>query len=310
MNSCHNSSVSGAPLSASPRFAYIAQLDTNGVVVCTLDSVGAYSDCAVADVEAGTKPQNVQGIVLNQAGTRAFMTLNSTDNVMQCDVNDTIGAFSNCTTTAVTSPTGFDAHYGMLTLNPNESLAYLVDEHSGAARVVACAISSGVIQDTCTDVGMPSGSSEAPAGITLNAAGTKAFVHNDTSSNTLFVCAVAGTTFSACNAVSGGGAVSFMAPTASVLSHDESRIYITDSSANKIYICDSSTVGNRFTNCADTGAPANGYWGITLNSNNSVAYATDFISRIFSCSLNSNGTFNTCSNLILTGEPTAITLKY
>ncbi len=90
----------GIVLNAAGTRAFIAgeSVNSNGQVIeCTVNpATGAFSDC---DDTGATGLVFPKGIVLNAAGTRAFIASASNHQVVECTVNPANGTFSNCANT-------------------------------------------------------------------------------------------------------------------------------------------------------------------------------------------------------------------
>ncbi len=288
------------------RFAYIANYgETPSVLACTLDMFGAIETCqdTGGGIPAGF---GANGITLNNAGNTAFLTGFSEPRVYQCPVNASTGTFSNCTFTTITTPSGYTPEYGMLVLNPTNTLAYIGDN---SGRILACPIANNVIQGDCVDTGAIV--EDSISGVTLNRAGT-VFYGANYGAPEVTVCAVNGGTFSSCVQKTGGGAITFTEPGGVVLNRAETLVYITDYNAGKVYAC-STTPNNTssFANCFTAASGITEAWGIALNAANTVAYVTDFSGLIYTCPVNTDATFGSCT--ITSGqviEGTGIALGY
>ncbi len=90
----------GIVLNAAGTRAFIAGESVNSnvqVIECTVNpATGAFSDC---DGTGATGLVFPKGIVLNAAGTRAFIASASNHQVVECTVNPANGTFSNCANT-------------------------------------------------------------------------------------------------------------------------------------------------------------------------------------------------------------------
>lgn len=305
-----NVSVSSAP--KTPRFAYVTQYDsTHAVVVCTVEPTsGLLSDCV--DVGAHGVLDNTfpQGITINSAGTIAYLTgYTDTPFAYQCTINQNDGTFSECSSSNITTPTGYNPEYGMLTLNSASTTTYIADS-SGSGRILACPIVSGVISPICSDTGA-TGIGNDPAGIVFNTSGTIAYIGDYSTSNTVTECAFNGSTFSSCNNKTGDDTLSFTDPAGVVLNSSGSILYVTNSSAANVYGCETTPNGpTEFSHCFIATAGISDAWGITLNAQGTVAYVTDYINTVSICPILPDGTFPTCTPNTSFTSPVGIALLY
>jgi len=295
-----------------PTFALVNSYNGSAAVyACSLNqTTGAIISCSSAgggSVISGTAPE---GIVVNAAQNTAFLT-GGTDEpfVYQCPLNASTGTFGTCTRTEIITPSGYDPQYGMLALNPANTIAYLGD---ATGRILACPISNNVILGTCTDTGATN-INNTIAGINLNRAGTMAYIANY--ENFITVCKVNGSTFSSCikktgGSFTGGVSIPFIEPGQAALNGAETLVYVTDFSPGKVYAC-STTPNNTssFASCFVAGSITNA-WGITINARNTMAYITDFNNTVTACRILTNGTFSSCTTNTSISEPVGIALVY
>lgn len=286
----HTVTVSFSPLPA--KFSYIANNGASGslgdptISSCAINPTsGLITSCQGAGGESVIAGIFANGIALNNEGTKIF--LNSQDslnaNVYQCSVNRTDGTFSACTAILITSPTGYYASYGFLTLNPDNTLAYLIDGFN--SRILACPMVSGTLSGVCSDTGA-SNIDDSMVGIVLNKAGTTAYIGNYDGFVT--ICSVSGTTFSGCVQHTGGGMITFSKPSGVALNNTESILYIADYNNNKVYGCSPN-----FSTCF-VAANVPVAYGIALNEANTFVYVTNFTDT-YMCQINNDGTFSACT---------------
>jgi hypothetical protein len=318
-----NVSVNTTPPIPTAKFLYVASYTYTGpyVSVCTLDpttkEIATCNDAGQSSVFNGVPLAN---IVLNSHSTIAYI-LNgygspSVPYVYQCEINPTDGTFSSCSQTSITSPNGFDAYYGSITLNPTNTIAFITDYNNGAGRILACPITNNVISGTCTDTGATSVSYYGP-GLALNKAGTTAYIGNDATPVGLTVCSVTGSTFSSCSNISGGTLVggssfTFSGVAGVALTNSENTLYIVENANSIIYGCPPPSVGNpTLTNCFIATSTINNAWGVALNAANTSAYVTDFNNSTYSCAINSSdGTFSCAAPYTGISAPDGVALSY
>ncbi len=290
-----------------PRFAYIGNFsESPSVVLCSLNAnTGAIQACQ--DSGGGVPPSfGSNGIVFNNSGRNVFITGDGdTHLVYQCSVNPMNGMFYACSSTDITLA-GYAPEYGMIALNPANTLAYIGDN---SGRIIVCPIVNNVIQNSCANTGA-TGVNTSVSGLTLNKAGTTAYVANYSPAR-ITVCSVNGTSFSSCIAKTGGSPITFTEPGDVALNNAETIVYITDYDVGKVYGC-STTPNNTstFSSCfvAVSGIP--NAWGIALNASNTVAYVSDFSSNLYTCPILNTGVFGTCKVSASVLEGTGIALGY
>ncbi|MBV9575105.1 MAG: hypothetical protein JO149_00605 [Gammaproteobacteria bacterium] len=299
--------------SLTARLAYITQGYTQGVKVCAVDPTdGTLSNCIDAGGGSAIATINPQGIVIDHAGQNAFLTAGfiNQPNVFQCAINPVTGVFSSCSVTTITSPSGYQPYYGLLTLNSASTIAFIVDYNNGATnRVLACPITNGTINPLCTDTGA-TGLTSDNAGIILNSTNTKAYIGGYGNSY-ITVCDVNGATFSSCLNKTGGGSISFSEPAGVALNAADNILYVADNVFHGVYACDTTPNGTgQFNNCFVATTLPTQPWNIVINKTNTFAYLTDYGSSVYICPILPNGTFATCTVNTSISQPVGIALKY
>jgi hypothetical protein len=293
------------------KFAYVANFSNPSVAVCTLNqSNGVVESCQDAGGDSVLNGIDAQGIVLNKTGTYAYITAESGNSVYQCAIDQATRLFTSCSATTITSPAGYSPLYGMITLNPANTIAYVVDYHGSPSRVLACPLVGNIISGTCIDTGATLNAESAQ--ITVNNTGTVAYIANYVSGG-VEVCNInaAGTVFSGCIDKTGGSGISFNEVGGVALNADQTIIYVSDYGAGKIYGCSTtSNGGGTFNSCFLARTAPSQSWGITVNELNTVAYYADYDASLYACPILANGTFPICSiNTTLSG-PVDVTLAY
>ena len=247
--------------------------------------------------------------MLNSSGTVAYMSNASDSNktVFQCTVNQTTKEFDTCTSTTITSPSTYTPYYGQLALNQAETTVYLVNY--GSNEIFACPIVSGTITDNCVNTNA-SGITQSLVQIALNQDDSIAYIG---SFGGVVRCHVSGTSFSACQSVTGDGTISFSSPTGVALNNTGNKIYVAeDTNPMNIYVCSTTMSGLNFSNCtvAYSHLPT-ASWAITLNASNTVAYITDYNNTTYACAISgSDGTLSNCVTSTGAPVPTSTALLY
>jgi hypothetical protein len=316
-----NGPVSCQQFSLTQQFAYI----TNGfpgdpndphVSRCSLDSLtGDILSCvnAAADAAAQTKfsaSGGFNGIYLDNLRNLVYLSVSFSGlpDVYQCSVNPQ-GLFTDCSLTTITSPSGYQSSYGMLTVNSSNTIAYLVSEPGSLSAVLACPINANVISDTCTDTGATVSSGAVQ--IALNSNNSVAYI-GSYSDNYVTVCNVSsdGLSFTSCVNKTGGGIINFSGPAGVALNNSQSLLYVADYTNGEVYFCSTTPNGlsTTFDNCSLATTGLASLNGIALNENNTTAYIAQF-GDTYVCPINPDGTFDTCSASALAPNATAVALS-
>ena len=285
------------------------------VSICTLDgSSGAIGSCQDAGGESVFAGIPIQGIVVNNLGTIAYLSNGngsaSTPYAYQCQIDPVSHTFSSCTSTTITTPTGYTPYEGMLGINSTSTMVYLTDE---TARILACPIVANTISGTCTDTGAAPISSNV-AGIVLNKAGTTAYIGNYNGPTGVEVCAANGGAFSNCVNKTGGSVngtpFSFQSVGGVALNYTEDTVYIADFNGSSVYGC-STTPSNAttFANCfiANSANPA---FNVVINATHTAAYLSNFGTDVYTCPILADGTFPTCTTTTFVGDTVGMALLY
>lgn len=294
--SCQNytdiSMGSEGPATAS--FAYITNNNASGgdlsptVSLCFIEA-GTQDLINCQNAGGGTLLNSIfsQGIVINSTNTRAYINSedNSNFNIYQCDINTTTKTFSNCTATLITSPSGYYADYGFLTLNHDNTRLYAVDGLN--SRVLMCPIVGGTVQGICNSTNATQ-LSDSAAGIVLNRAENTAYIANYNGWVTKCKVNPINSTFSACTQFTGGGSITFSRPAGVALNYAETLLYVTDYNQGKIYVCTPT-----FSTCEIAGS-VDGAYGIAVNQKSTAAYVTNY-SNTYVCPINPDGKFGVCA---------------
>jgi hypothetical protein len=296
------STPSGTP-TPTARLLYVANADfATGVAVyvCVLNAATeVITSCQSAGGGAAIVGVGVQGIVLSNDGTQAYLTNGNGDaNIYQCPINVSDGTFGTCVASAVTVTNAGGAYnsggYGMLTLNTENTFAYLVDSANND-RIDACPVSAGVINSAaCTTSGLPNTSSQSGEGIIINKASDAMYVADY--SDGIYVCNVSGATISSCILKTGGGAISLSHIADIALNPSENLLYATSYTNNSVYVCDATPNGtNQFSNCVVATNAVGNASGVVINAKNTMAYVSTFGSSVYACPVLTGGTFGACT---------------
>jgi hypothetical protein len=314
-NSCTRSAVPlhvlTTPMPTTPTFAYVTQASGSTLVsVCEVNqSTGLLASCHTAgggsELSGALVPQ---GITIDAAGATAYInTYASPYGLYQCPIYANTGMFGACTQSIITSP-AYNSYYGLLTLNTNDTVAFIND--STGPAVLACPVLSHTIQSVCSNTGATNLSGEL-TGISLNAANTVSYVGSY--ANYITTCTVSSNTFSNCGKKTGDGVTTFAEAIDVALNSAGTIVYITDNDTGDVYGCDvtgMSTGSSTFSACFTATHLSPQPWGIAINQSNSFAYLTDYDSTVSTCPILEDGTFSACIANSSFTEPVDIALFY
>jgi len=288
----------GIKIQTNAKYAYFTnEAGSTPVTVCTLNqTTGAIVSCQSAgggSAIAGIEPE---GIVINNTNTIAYISPGTdTPHVYQCPINGADGTFGTCTSTTITSPSGYYAYYGFLTLNPANNIIYLAN-YGGTADVFACSVNNGVINGACQSTGITNFNYYV-VGLALNKTATTAYIgHGFGSGQGVTVCSVNGPSFSGCVNKTGGGGYTFVSPAGVALNASGNILYIADEEGNTVYGCSTTTQsGASFNSCFPATTQVPDPWAITVNADNTTAYVTNYGNTVYTCPIVADGTFGTCT---------------
>lgn len=261
----------------------------DGVEVCAVQSDGTLNNC----IPAGNTINNFDGpasISINANNTIAYVVNYPGTSISVCPINAD-GTFANCIQNV-----SFNFSYGGSAISPDGNTLFVTNYNNNT--VDACPIDAFGLLGSCVDTGAGTsiGSTQSPYGMTLNKAGTIAYVASlGTSSDEVAVCTVSGTTFTCQDS---GGA--FASPLGIAFSSDESQVYVGNTQLNppfvfpSVSVCDVGPGGSL--SCLDSGYSVGTPWGILIDGQSGNAYVSDYTANsIALCSINpSNGQFNSC----------------
>ena len=235
---------------------YIGQFDfvqgTSLVKTCTVNSeTGLLTDCLDT---GGTGFDTIQDIVLNEAGTKAFITnlgpqvippAPNEGYVRVCDVNPTTGMFSNCINGDVvgaTLPSGIALNASgtriFITNIPNVIFTCDVNVVTGAFSNCENSGEAGIL---------------IPSAIRLNASGSKAFIINFLPEISISVCDVNESTGAISNCTNVGASI--INAKKMHFNYAGNKVYVTNyTPTDALTLCDVNVNTGAFSNCATTGS--------------------------------------------------------
>lgn len=306
--SCQN--YNNLIININPTHAYVTNSNGSVISVCTLNSsTGLITTCQNAgggSALSGTEPQ---GIVLNNAGTMAYISSFALADVIQCPINAN-ASFGTCIATPITSPSGFFSEYGMITLNSTNTIAY-IPQYDPSPGVIACPIVNDLILGTCTNTGA-TGLTGYPSGIVLNSTDTVAYIAAYGNSPGVVVCDVSGTTFSNCVLKTGNGTgITFSEPGGVALNTSGNILYVADYGTGSVYGC-AVTPNNTafFSSCFTATTSTPDAWGIAIDKSGTFAYVANYNTNVYQCPILPNGTFGSCTTQVGFTEAVDVAFGY
>lgn len=288
--SCQTSTFS---VTAGPKNAYITNNANGTVLICPIQSNGAFGHCN----DSGNTFSSPIGIRFNSSGTIAYIVNNlggGAAAVSLCPVN-TDGTFGNCTGSGSTG-TAFILPFD-IALNSADTIAYVTNVSLAVVPVLACPINANGTLGSCSTAGATAGQIPRPRGIVLNRSGSRAYVVSYFTSDVILCNVNTNGTFGSCGSAGNTGSGSFSSPSGITLNADETKAYVANSGNNTISVCPINSNGT-FGACVYSGNSGTAFSNpvfVALNSTKALAYVTNVLSNsVLMCPLNENGGFGAC----------------
>ncbi len=279
-------SAGNSPISLEVEIArrrlFVTNVSNSKVIVCDVDgTTGALNGCTDTNADNLGQPFS---IVLNNAGTRAYIA-DARDNVIiLCNVSPS-GIFSGCGDAGgslIDQPLS-------IALRANESQLFIVNEIGNT--VVNCAVNAanGML-DSCTLI--PNVSFNDPTSLIL-----------DTTNNYAYITEYAAGQVQNCEVELNGNlsnctssnATTLNQPYGIVFNSDETRAYIANNGNNTVTLCDVSNT-RQFSSCVVTlDKDLNFPRGIVLNSTHAYI-ANRGNTNIVVCNISSSGSLTKCNS--------------
>lgn len=287
---------------STPTRAYVSNYSSNSVSFCSLSaSTGKLNLCQ--DSGVGAIFQTPIGIEFNSDNTRLYVTNfngSSGTTVSFCSINVTTGILSGC---ADVDGDGSAVFSGPLDVRFDDSFTQVYVSNLANNTVSLCSVNSSTGKfSACATTG---NSFTTPAGISLNRAGTRAYVSNDASATTVSLCSrnLTTGTLSGCVNADGDGSAVFAGPSSAIFNAAETRVYITNNdggTGTTVTLCSVNLITGKLSNCQGSGAgaiflsPAFS----ELNSNNTLIYISNQTgTSVTLCSVNpTTGLLSGCGN--------------
>lgn len=291
----------GVSVTTAGQHAYVANQTDNSISVCQVNpATGILTNCNKQVVTGLVAPE---GVGFNPAGTFFYIANINGNSVTVCQANTTTGTLSNC----VNSGTGFNLP-DAVAFSPNGNIFY-TSNGGGGGSVSACLVNSSTgLLSSC--VNNTDATFSLPSDMTVNSAGTLAYVTNRTASTTS-VCNVSGQTVNSCNNLSGS---LFNQPEGVTLHPLGTKAYITNAGNNEVILCNVLSSSGLLDSCVVTGGAFRGTGNIGINSRGEVAYVPNQdLNKVYKCRIDAAAgyTLTDCSDSLGTGfgGPSGVVLK-
>ena len=297
-----NVTVNSTPPAPTARYIYMTTTDstsTASVLVCPLGDDGSFAlgACQNADVSGDLDSVFPEGIVINKAGTTAYLTSDGQhEKAYQCTINPSTKLFDSCTYTGNITGDYYYTQYGMLGLSTSDNEVFIANyADADELSLTRCPIVNNVIDSNCVSSAKLSNSSSSYGlGVAVNSTTVYASTYSDSN---VAICPIAdwGT---ACTIISGvrveGTDTDLSNPSAVALNPDSSILYIGTESAPYVYGCNPTAIsgGTLFSNCfVATQFSSGGVWSMIVNAKNTDAYYTgNFTGTLYHCKIHPDGT--------------------
>ncbi|KTC69426.1 transmembrane protein [Legionella birminghamensis] len=299
-----NTLAVNANISVTSPFAYITNnVPSGNITQCLKNSVtGELSNCSVM----GPFPaiNNPSYIVFNQTDTQAYISNSSSNTVTQCSVAPLTGTLTNCTDSIIGGLTNSSG----LSLNPTGSFLYILNS-SGATPLIKCPIDGvGMINTAgCINSGATPPAGQAHTGITLNAAGTRAYIVNQFQTT---ICDVDPGTGQLIGCVNPPSAAITFANGSLAFYANETLAYVAVTSLNSVAKCNVLNTGV-LSGCFTAGGAVTNPQNIAIDEPNNLIYISDNLG-VSKCQINPvTGNFFDCmvSGAADLNTPDGITLN-
>jgi hypothetical protein len=214
----------------------------------------------------------------------AYITDSTNASVVVCSINPD-GTFGTC------NPFGAGLYFinpSSVAISPNNKFLYVTNNFNFFNLVTLCPINSDGSLAACSFTGSNINTAQ---GITINPAGTFAYISN--ANNTVTVCAINNVTgsLSGC-ATTGNG---FALPLQGSINPINTFFYVPNETTFSVSYCAISQVNGTLSTCTNVASSLVGsVTAVTINSDNSTGFVTINNGVIYACPINPDGTFGTC----------------
>ncbi|MCE3044036.1 YncE family protein [Legionella sp. 16cNR16C] len=236
-------------------------------------------------------------ITANISIQSSYMYIPDQVDITQCTINAITGQLGSCSNTG-----GLPAQLVGITFNPARTIAYITGQSSNS--VTQCDVTPGTGALTNCQASGATGIS-LPQQITLNPAGTFAYIVNFTGGATKCTVNAPAGNLSGC--VPSGAVVGF-APGGIAINSAGTRAYITSLGTDTISVCNINAGTGLLSGCVNSGATGlNGVRTLTFNSTETIAYITNQDTpSVSQCTVNGvTGQFLACADSGATALSTA-----
>lgn len=262
-------------------YVYITNFNSGTVSSCSVSN-GLLSGCKDSGADASLL-EGPSGVVLNSAGTFAYIVNRFSNTVTACSV-EVGGVLAGCVNSNILTN---GTLYGGITLNATGNMLFITDIDRDV--VIQCSV-SGKSLTNCTD--NVATTLYGPFGITLNQAGTMAFVAEYTTEGHIMQCPVIGN--NALGVCSDTGATDLSSPSNIVLNPSENTAFIANQGGDTIVAC--TVAGGVLSNCLNSGAAELASpFGIVLTPDGVTAFITNFGNNMVSTCRVSGTTLSNCA---------------
>jgi 6-phosphogluconolactonase (cycloisomerase 2 family) len=259
-------------------FAYIANFNNNTISYCPVKSDGSLEPCtAVTNTGAGNNTfSGPKGLMVNPEASRLYVANATNSTVSYCALNAT-GGLVSCT--AIPSSVGLSGP-SALAFHPGGNNAYVAN--TSGTNVSLCPVAANGSFNNCTS---QSNTAAAYTGITLNAAGTYAYLVNGVT--TVYKCSINQFNFRLSGCTANTNAAFANGAYGALLNAATSFVYVTPFSAapTQIALCGINANNGSLTSCSSQAiTPSLAYSGPTYMS-----FIPNFSDKIYISASNLTG---------------------
>lgn len=216
----------------------------------------------------------------------AYITNANGNSLVRCEIALTSGALINC---VVSAAFGLDGPFG-ISINSTSRIAYIANLNSNS--VTLCRLGTTGDIESCIDSGATG--LVSPRGINLSPNNAFIYIAND--NTVLTKCTVNSTSGLLENCVNSGANL-INRPRGIAFNVSGTRAYIVNFAGSaRVVACNVNLSTGSLSGCVNAGAPVQPFYGIVLNSSNTIAYlGSPATNNLTQCTINAiTGLLSSC----------------
>lgn len=286
----------------SNNYAYITNTQ-NFMMICPVDNTGTFGTCSQVSVGAPSL-----SISFDIADNKAYVSTNTSNTLLECDVSTVNGSLSNCTS-AFGEPIGV----AILTISGSTKVAYILQTVGSGLELCQMNQTTGQIT-SCADSGSGFYFSPPFVPTAIGFSGSFVYVANSEGTGTVAVCAFNSTNGAISACTDSGAGFNFGDPTGIAFDTVSGTLYIylVDEADSEVIRCTANTSTGALSACAALSVSTfEQPEGIAFNANQ--AYITDVgLNQVIVCEQQTGGALALCADSgvgAIFSEPNAIAMS-